>query len=74
MSAQQQVDKIQQQILEQANRVRLGRLLLTLIAVPFFVLGWTARHLVAAVLVVARWLIAAVQVGWQTATGTPGGS
>jgi len=74
MSPTQQVDKIQQQILEQAAKVRLGRLLLNLIAVPFFVLGWCARNVVALVLVVFRWLVAAVLVGWQTARGDAGGS
>lgn len=60
------------QVEQRAAKVDLGRILLALLALPFFVLGWTARYVVR----VLTWCWAAVQVGWQLATQPrqPGGS
>lgn len=63
------VDQIQQK----ATEFDLGRALLTLLALPFFVLGWAARHVVLAL----AWVWAAVLVGWRVAVEprrTAGGS
>lgn len=45
----------------------LIRFLLILLSVPFIVLGWVARLVYRAVLVVAVWVYAAVEIGWKRA-------
>ncbi len=47
----------------QAAALRLGPLLLSLLMMPFFVLGWTAAKGYLSV----RYVMAAVTVGWKTA-------
>lgn len=60
------------QVERKAREFDLARFVLTLLALPFVVLGWTARYAVRAL----AWFWAAVQVGWQLATQPrqPGGS
>lgn len=50
---------------------RLGIFLLTLIALPFFGLGWLVRHGYRAVETVCGWIWAAALEGWESAR--PGG-
>lgn len=51
----------------QARELRPLRVLLTVLAFPFFVLGWGIRVVVGAVWFVLAWCWAAVVVGWQAA-------
>lgn len=50
-------------VAEAANHVKLLRLVLSLLALPFYCLGW----LVGLVVVALRWIVAAVQVGMADA-------
>jgi hypothetical protein len=52
------------QVEAKAREFDLARFVLTLVALPFVVLGWCARFVVRAV----AWCWAAVQVGWSLAT------
>lgn len=52
-------------ITTQARQVRPGRLLLTILAGVFFVLGWVPGRLFLGVV----WCCVAVKVGWQAGTG-----
>ena len=55
-------------ITAEARQVRLGRLLLTLIAGLFWAIGWTVGKLALGVV----WCAVAVKVGWQEArNGAP---
>lgn len=64
----QSIAKTVEQIQDKAREFNMGRFLLVLVSLPFFVLGWVARYGTASVLVVASWVWAAVQVGWKVAT------
>jgi hypothetical protein len=54
-------------ITEQARRVRVGRVLLTLLAGVFYLAGWAAGKAAMAVV----WCAVAVKVGWQEARKAP---
>jgi hypothetical protein len=56
------------EITAQARQVRLGRLLLTLIAAVFFGLGWMAGRFFLGV----AWCAVAVKVGWQAGAARGG--
>lgn len=56
-------DRIQ----EKATEFQPIKMLLTLLALPFFVVGWVAYTVYRVVRLVASWLWAAVMVGWETA-------
>ena len=53
-----------EEITAQAVRVRPGRVLLTLVAAVFFVIGWLPGRLFLGV----AWCAVAVKVGWQAGT------
>lgn len=57
------------EISRQARQVDVGRVLLTLIAAVFYVIGWTAGKAVLAVV----WCAVAVKVGFQEARKPAGG-
>lgn len=48
------------------------RVLLTLIAVPFFLAGWIVSKVAVVVWVALTWIWTAVLVGWRTARGQDG--
>lgn len=45
----------------------LLRMVLVVVALPFLLVGWTARILVRGAWAAATWVFAAVQVGWAQA-------
>lgn len=49
------------EITAQARDIRLGRVLLTVLAAVFFALGWTVGRVFLGV----AWCAVAVKVGWQ---------
>lgn len=53
----------------EAQRIDIGRGVLTLIAGLFYVLGWTLAKLVMGVATVITWSWAAARIGWQDAHG-----
>lgn len=53
-------------ITARAADVDVARLLLSLLALPFILIGWTVR----AVFVALAWMWAAVLIGWQSGPGT----
>lgn len=53
----------------EARDLRPGRVLLTLIAAPFFVIGWVAAHVAAGVWRVVTWCWVAILVGYRVANG-----
>ena len=52
----------------EADRIHLGRLLLTVLVAVLFTVGWVAGKASLGV----RWSLAAVKVGWQDARATGG--
>lgn len=61
------------QVRAEARQVDVTKLLLTLLLLPFFVLGWTTRMAWRAVCYVISFAGAAVKVGWQAGAATKGG-
>lgn len=57
------------QVRDEAQRIDGAKLLLTILALVPFVLGWLAAVLVRTCWAVVSWLLAAVVVGWRTAYG-----
>ncbi|UJW32401.1 hypothetical protein L3Q67_01025 [Saccharothrix sp. AJ9571] len=53
---------------EKAREFEPVRLVLTVLALPFLVLGWTAFMLWRLLRLVASWLWAAAVVGWEAAS------
>lgn len=53
----------------QAEAIRPGRALLTLIAGLFFAIGWLTAKTFGVLWLVVAWSIAAVKVGWQEGRG-----
>jgi len=54
-------------IAAEADRVDVGRLLLTAVAGLLFAVGWVAGKAFTVVVSVVVWSVAAVKVGWVTA-------
>lgn len=48
----------------EAERVQVGRILLTALAALWYVAGWVSARVFVAVAVAVRWSVAAVRVGW----------
>lgn len=57
----------------EARRIDPAKVVLTLLFVVPFVLGWAAATLVRGAWLVASWTWAAVLVGWRTAYGRADG-
>lgn len=55
------------EVAEEARNLSALKLVLTVLAVPFFVVGWLASKAVRALAFVAVWAWAAVKVGWRDA-------
>ena len=53
-----------------ARDIKLTRVLLTIVAAVFFVLGWAARAGFSFSGLVLRWCLAACAEGWATRKGT----
>lgn len=53
----------------EARDLRPGRVILTLFAAPFFVIGWVAAHVASAVWRVVTWCWVAILVGYRVANG-----
>ena len=54
------------QVHAHARELRPLRVLLTILAFPFFALGWIVRTVFGAVWFVLAWCWAAIVVGWNT--------
>jgi hypothetical protein len=68
MTMQQLAERIDLDRVEaEAQRISIGRGLLTLIAGMFYVLGWLAGKVVLGVAATVTWSIAAAKIGWQDA-------
>jgi hypothetical protein len=51
----------------EAHRVRLGSILMTAIAAVLYALGWLGGKAFSLTGLVARWVIAALAIGWRDA-------
>ena len=52
-------------ITTQAREIRFSRVLLTVLASVFYVIGWTAARTFGVVWLAMTWTAVAVKVGWQ---------
>lgn len=60
-------------ISEQAERIKFGRTVLTILAGLLFGFGWVVAKVFAVIWLAVAWSAAAVTVGWQEArSGTAG--
>jgi hypothetical protein len=60
-----------EQISREARQIQFGRVLLTLFAGLFFVIGWLVAKLFGVLWLAVAWSAAAVKVGWQEGRKTP---
>jgi len=51
--------------------VHVGRLIVTVIAALFYVLGFTAARIVRMTVFIAMWVFTAVRLGWQEGLAKP---
>lgn len=63
------ISAVVERIDTEARELHPGRVLLTLLAAPFFVIGWVAAHIVSAVWRVITWCWVAILVGYRVANG-----
>lgn len=64
---------VREQVRAEARRIDPAKVLLTVLALLPFLLGWLAAQTVRACWAVVSWTWAAVVVGWRTAYDRSGG-
>lgn len=63
------VAAVMERIDTEARELHPGRVLLTLLAAPFFIIGWIAAHVVRIAWRAIAWCWVAILVGYRVANG-----
>lgn len=66
--------RVADQVRQESRQLDPVKVLLTLLMVPFFVLGWSAAQVVRVCWTLVAWTWTAAVVGWRSARGESGGS